>query len=187
MVNKKYNLLSDPIDTKDSTKVDANIVNNNQNTKQEDTAVANTVTNTNNATSSIDDGSTKLTFLESTASQSSTTSFDPDIPCCSYQILPQTSQSFHSFKYPNTVIKPGNFLRKSSATTSMLLNQSSIVQNNKIGSTIKLRSSFSGAGTNGSRLKSLRRTSLTKDGRRMKKKKSLKADSSLKRKKSKVF
>lgn len=116
--------------------------------------------------------------------------FDPE-PCCSYQILPQPSSSFNPFKFPNVPKKPGNFLRKSSASTSsMLIGQSSIVQNTKIkSSAIKLRSGFNSAGTSsgGSRLKSLRKSSLTKDGRRLKKKKSLKADTGIKRKKSKVF
>lgn len=117
--------------------------------------------------------------------------FDPDVPCCSYQILPQPSSSFNPFKFPNAPKKPGNFLRKSSATTSsMLIGQSSIVQSTKIkSSAIKLRSGFNSAGSSSgsSRLKSLRKSSLTKDGRRLKKKKSLKADTGIKRKKSKVF
>lgn len=121
-----------------------------------------------------------------------TTSFDPDMPCCSYQILPQTSSSsFNPFKYPNVPKKTGNFLRKSSSSTSsVLINQSSIGQSTKIkSSAIKLRSGYNSASStsSGSRLKSLRKSSLTKDGRRMKKKKTLKADTGIKRKKSKVF
>lgn len=119
-----------------------------------------------------------------------TTSFDPDIPCCSYQILPQSS-SFNPFKYPNAPKKSGNFLRKSSASTSsILLSQSTIVQATKMkGSAIKLRGAFNSASSSsgGTLLKSLRKSNLTKDGRRMKKKKLLKADAGLKRKKSKVF
>lgn len=120
--------------------------------------------------------------------------FNPDIPCCSYQILPQTSA--FPFKYPNPPKKSSSFSRKSSSSaTSMLsLNPSVMVPGSKVKKTsvIKLRgTSYGGTSSstnNGSRLKaSLRKSSLTKDGRRMKKKKSLKADAGIKRKKPKVF
>lgn len=114
--------------------------------------------------------------------------FDPNIPCCSYQLPPQSSSatasaassssssatsSLNTFKYPNVVNKTGTFARKPITTnpTSTL-------------SAIKLRSGFSNATVE---TRSFRKSSLAKDGRRMKKKKSLKADTGLKRKKSKVF
>lgn len=133
-----------------------------------------------------------------------TGAFNPDIPCCSYQLLPQTtSTSFNPFKYPNAPKKSSNFLRKSASSTASLLSINTtmaIGPGSKVkSSAIKMRgNSFGAAGSgvasvggpsnNGSRLKSsLRKSSLTKDGRRMKKKKSLKADAGIKRKKPKVF
>lgn len=78
------------------------------------------------------------------------------------------STSFSSFRYPNATNNSSNFpTRKSTAGGSI--------------SAIKLRSCFSGTGIES---RSLRKTSLTKDGRRMRKKKK---DTGLKRKKSKVF
>lgn len=119
---------------------------------------------------------------------STATTFNPDVPCCSYQMLPQTSNSFNPFKYPNAPKKSSNFLRKSSASTASMLsmNPSAMGPGGKgKSSAIKLRcNSFSGASgstNNGSRLKSsLRKSSL-------KKKKSLKADAGIKRNKPKVF
>lgn len=82
---------------------------------------------------------------------------------------PCASTSFNSFKYPNVTNKPTNFpTRKSTPGGSI--------------SAIKLRSTFSGTGIES---RSLRKTTLTKDGRRMRKKK--KDTGGLKRKKSKVF
>lgn len=177
--SKKYGTGDKP-DSKESTfDLDINAMNN-LNLKSDDVTVI-----TPNAT--ITDPDDLSAFIDQPA-----TSFDPDIPCCSYQMLPQSTSSFNPFKYPNAPKKSGNFLRKTTASTSsMLINPSTIVvQNSKVkSSAIKLRSSYSGAGlsNNGSRLKSLRKPSVTKDGRRMKKKKSLKADTGVKRKKSKVF
>lgn len=179
VVNKKFATI-DKTETKESAlDLDMNAMNS-LNLKSDDGV---TVSAQNLTVSPTED-------LSAFIDQPTTAPFDPNIPCCSYQILPQTSSSFNPFKYPNAPKKAGNFLRKTSASTSLLINQSSIMQNNKIkSSAIKLRSGFSGAGpsNSGSRLKSLRKSSLIKDGLRMKKKKTLKADSSMKRKKSKVF
>lgn len=177
VTNKKFTV-TDKTEVKDSD-LDMNAMSN-LNIKSDD------IPATTSNTPSISTTEDLTAFIDQTS-----TAFDPNIPCCSYQILPQPSSSFNPFKYPNTSKKPGNYLRKSSASTSsMLINQTSIVQNTKIkSSAIKLRSSFNSAGSsnNGARLKSLGKSSLTKDGRRMKKKKSLKADTGIKRKKSKVF
>lgn len=180
VVNKKF-ATNDKVEPKESSlDLDMNALNS-LNLKLDDSA---TVSAQNVASSASAEDLTA--FIDQP-----TTSFDPNMPCCSYQILPQTSSSFNPFKYPNAPKKASNFLRKTNASTPMLINQSSIMQSTKIKSckVPKLRSGFSGAGPSngGSRLKSLRKSSLIKDGLRMKKKKTLKADSSMKRKKSKVF
>ncbi|XP_055322392.1 cytosolic carboxypeptidase-like protein 5 isoform X2 [Sitodiplosis mosellana] len=167
--------------------LDMNAISN-LNLKSDDTVPANSTPNTAVSASDVE----LSAFIDQ---PTVTSSFDPDVPCCSYQLLPQPSTTFNPFKFPNAPKKPmgGNFLRKTSASTSsMLIGQSSIVQSTKIkSSAIKLRSGFNSAGTSGagSRLKSKVsfKSSLTKDGRRLKKKKSLKADTGIKRKKSKVF
>lgn len=90
------------------------------------------------------------------------------------QIPPQSSSascdstSFNSFKYLNATNKSTNFPTRKSSTGGSI-------------SGIKLRSGFNGTGIES---RSLRKTSLIKDGRRMRKKKK---DTGLKRKKSKVF
>ncbi|XP_031618477.1 cytosolic carboxypeptidase-like protein 5 [Contarinia nasturtii] len=179
VTNKKFNV-GDKVDTKDSPlDLDMNAIST-LNLKSDD---VNTMPQ--NVSASVTEDLSA--FIDQP-----TTSFDPDLPCCSYQLLPQPSSSFNPFKYPNVPKKSGTFLlpRKSSASTSsILISQSSIVQSTKVkSSAIKLRGGFNSAGSssNGTRLKSLRKSSLTKDGRRMKKKKSLKADAG-KRKKPKVF
>lgn len=177
VANKKFSV-GDKVETKDSTiDLDMNAMNN-LNIKSDD---VNPMAQNVSASETED----LSAFIDQP-----TTSFDPNMPCCSYQLLPQPSSSFNPFKYPNVPKKSTSFLRKSTASTSsMLISQSSIAQNAKVkSSAIKLRGGFNSAGStsNGSRLKSLRKSSLTKDGRRMKKKKSLKADTG-KRKKSKVF
>lgn len=192
VVNKKFTVCEkvEPKDATGTLDLDMNAISN-LNLKSDDVP-GNITPNTAVSVSEVE----LSAFIDQ---PSTTSSFDPDVPCCSYQLLPQPSSSasasasapFNPFKFPNAPKKPGNFLRKSSASTSsMLIGQSSIVQSTKIkSSAIKLRSGFNSAGSSsgGSRLKSLRKSSLTKDGRRLKKKKSLKADTGLKRKKSKVF
>lgn len=176
VVNKKFGGV-DKTESKDTVGLDLDMnAMSNLNLKSDDVPATAPNTATEDLTAFIDQP---------------TTSFDPDMPCCSYQILPQTSSSFNPFKYPNASKKTGNFLRKSSSSTSsVLINQSSIGPNTKVkSSAIKLRSGYNSANStnSGSRLKSLRKSSLTKDGRRMRKKKTLKADTGIKRKKSKVF
>lgn len=160
IANKK---LTDPTDVKE-LETDLTIFKN-ANLKKDDGLIPNTAT------------ATEIIPSIEPNTQTTATTFDPNIPCCSYQLPPQSSTStsttattFNSFKYPTNVVnKTGTFQRKSSASSV---------------SAIKLRSSFSGAGIES---RTLRKSSLTKDGRRMKKKKTLKADTGLKRKKSKVF
>lgn len=111
-----------------------------------------------------------------TSSDDPSTTFDPNMPSCSYQThssssthsssAASASTSFNSFKYPTAANKSGVFQRKATASNATI-------------SAIKLRTNIES--------RSLRKSSLTKDGRRMKKKKTLKADTGLKRKKSKVF
>lgn len=162
--------------------------------KKDQEASCSSYANVNSATA-IDASTSKMSFIELPGEQTST-SFDPDVdPCCSYQILSQPSTQFNRFKYPNPIRRSGStFLRKSVATSS-LIGQPSLGQSSKLKKPANLkliRSSGCGAsvstGMNHStQLRSLRRSSLTKDGRRLKKKKSLKTDVALKRKKSKVF
>lgn len=149
--------------------------------------------------------------------------FDPDLPCCSHQIFSQASASTshtsvaHVFPtklrtYPQKSTSP-----TVTASSSILLNQPSVLHVKKSATPLKLRNSFSSIGastssssSNGSGgsisqrsnnnigsvggsisqtslLRAERRSSLGKDVRKVKKKKSLKADTTLKRKKSRVF
>lgn len=137
------------------------------------------------------------TFIEPTEqSASSSSSFESHIPCCSYQLLPSVaSTSIASTSFLPKMRKAGSFTRKSPPTApSMLINQSSILQGKKLKKStgLKLRGNFAGGGSSSNiahptLLRSARRTSLSKDGRKLKKKKLLKPDATLKRKKSKVF
>lgn len=136
--------------------------------------------------------------------------FDPDVPCCSHQMFPLASASTSSAvgaltfptklkKFPRKVTSPAN------AAPSMLLNQPALsLHAKKTAGALKLRNAFASASANTSSnsiggggvasvggppslMRAARRSSLSKDGRKLKKKKSLKADATLKRKKSRVF
>lgn len=151
--------------------------------------------------------SSKIGFIET----SNPPAFDPDVPCCSHQMFPQANASaVGPLTFPTKLKK---FPRKSTSPTttapSIMLNQPSPMHVKKPTGALKLRNSFAGVGTStsadnsgdggggggsgsiivaqSSLLRAARRSSLGKDGRKLKKKKSLKADSTLKRKKSRVF
>lgn len=156
---------------------------------------------------------TKSTFSDITSQIQSPTSstasiFDQDKPCCSYNLVPASSNirsnsisvnsnilsSVGSLNYPVKFKKAGSFAGFSSAPNSLILSQTTVMHNKKrkTGTALKLKSSFNTTGAanainNPVILKSAKRGNLIKDRTKLKKKKTLKADSTLKRKKSKVF
>lgn len=154
--------------------------------------------------------SSKIDFIDT----SNPPGFDPDVPCCSHQMFPQATASISSsavgpLTFPTKLKKfPRKPISPATATPTVLSNQASPMHVKTPTGALKLRNSFAGVGTstgadssgdgNGgsgsiivaqsSLLRAARRSSLGKDGRKLKKKKSLKADSTLiKRKKSRVF
>lgn len=130
------------------------------------------------ASVSAEDSTSKQPFGDSTAAQSAYI-VDTEKPSCSYHIQPSGSQSFHfDAKKSSSVLKSGTFMRKSkSASTSKLFKQPSTAPVSKHPANKMKRNTFSGAGTSGSRMKAtLRRANISPEGRRKKKKKSLKAE-----------
>lgn len=150
----------------------------------------------------------KIAFIETP----SPPAFDPDMPCCSHQMFPQAAASTSSaaglLTFPAVLKKfPRKVASPATAAPSILLNQPSLIHVKKSSAAMKLRNSFASVGTGSgssgvggggggsvlvgqsSLLRAARRSSssLSKDGRKLKKKKSLKADTTLKRKKSRVF
>lgn len=152
----------------------------------------------------------KIAFIETANSPA----FDPDMPCCSHQMFSQasTSTATGALAFPAKLkIFPRKATSPATANPSILLNQPSLMNVKKSSGALKLRNSFASIGTNtngsnsgggigvsgggsviighSSLLRTTRRSSssLSKDGRKLKKKKSLKADATLKRKKSRVF
>lgn len=105
---------------------------------------------------------------------------DAEKPSCSYHMQPAAPQSFHfDAKKSGSALKPGTFMRKSkSASTSKLFKQPATAPASKLAGASKMkRNTFGGAGTTGSRMKAtLRRANISPEGRRKKKKKSLKAE-----------
>lgn len=130
------------------------------------------------AGASTDDPAGKQPFGEPAPPQSAY-SVDAEKPSCSYHMQPAAPQSFHfDAKKTGSVLKPGTFMRKSkSASTSKLFKQPATAPASKHPASKMKRNTFGGAGTTGSRMKAtLRRANISPEGRRKKKKKSLKAE-----------
>lgn len=144
--------------------------------------------------------SNSLTFIET----SIPSTFDPDMPCCSHQAFSQALPSSASstsagLSFPKKLKKiTRKIAPPTSATPSMAHKQVKKPLNAlklcnsiaSVGTSTSSNSSMSNSSTTvgpSSLIRTTRRSSLSRDGRKLKKKKSLRAEATLKRKKSRVF
>lgn len=179
---KKCSPIIDQIDTKDA-KNDANLAISQSIQLAEAIVRPCTAIQAACSSTAADDLANKSSFGSETGSSQSTFTVDSEKPGCSYSLQPQTSQSFHNYelKKSTAVVKAGSFMRKSkSISTSKLFKQPAAPTSataKHVASKMK-RTTFGIAGASvGSRLKAtLRRANLSPDGRRKRKKKSLKAE-----------
>lgn len=177
---KKYSPTIEQIDTKDA-KTDANLAIS-QSIQLADVTTKPCTANQAPCTSAAaDDLLNKSTFVGEPGSSQSVFTVDSEKPGCSYNLSPQTSQPFHNYelKKANAVVKAGSFMRKSKSASKLFKQPSATTAATAkhVASKMK-RTTFGGAGSSvGSRLKAtLRRANLSPDGRRKRKKKSLKAE-----------